>query len=147
MINLKDIPQNNSFDSLPENWYTIRVEKAELADSKNGPNTMIKVQFGVVSPAKYSNRKVWNNFNLGSKSLLVLKNFLEAGGIDTDNMANISEEDLINTRNNLVGDGYLEPSTTITGKPSNKITNYRKTSETTKSSGQIEPNLNAAMFK
>ncbi len=126
-INFKDIPSGTgNFDSLPEDWYTIKVEKAELADSKNGPNTMIKVQFAIVSPAKYAKRKVWNNFNLGEKSLWVLKNFLDSAGKNTDTMGMIDESKLASDLLGLTVSAYLEPSTTQAGKPSNKISNYRK---------------------
>jgi hypothetical protein len=146
MINFNEVPESGQkFDSMPENWYTIRVEKAELADSKNGPNTMIKAQFAVVSPAKYSKRKVWNNFNLGSKSLWVLKNFFEAAGIDPNSLGDISEQQLATKMVDLVVDGYLEPSTTNTGKPSNTIKNYRPVPDAT-----VIPTQSAtkgAMFK
>ena len=127
MIDFGNIPNTGgNFESLEEGWYTIKVETAELTNSKNGPDTMIKVKFGVVSPAKHAKRKVWNNFNLGSKSLWVLKNFLDSSGKNTDTMGMEDENKIAADMVGLVTEAYLEPSTTQAGKPSNNIKNFRK---------------------
>lgn len=126
MFNFNDVETNKNFDSLPEDWYTLKVEKSELTDSKNGPKTMIKVQFGVISPAKYSKRKVWTNFNLIPKSLWVIKLALESGGIDPKSLGDLTEEQIAETLQDLVVDGYLEKGTTNTGNPTNNVSNYRR---------------------
>ncbi len=147
MINFKEVETGGSFDSLPEKWYTIKVEEAELANTKNGPNTMIKVKFAIVSPAKFSKRKVWNNFNLGAKSLWALKVFLESAGIDPNSLGEVSEQTIADQMEGLVVDAYLEPTTTTTGNPSNNITNFRKVAGNDSTVAETADTKNINMFK
>ena len=143
MINFKDVQTNTGeFSSLEEGWYTLKVEDATLTSSKNGPNTMIKVKFAVVSPAKYSKRKVWNNFNLTSKSLWALKLFMECAELNPEALGSLEEEAIADALKGAVTQAFLEASTTPDGKASNNVINYRKMPN-----ADLSTPITASMFK
>ena len=92
MIDFNKVETGNIKSALPEGWYTVQVAKADLRESKNGPKTLINTEFNIVSPVKYDKRKIWNNFNLGAKSLWALKTFLEKANSDLLNKGDVNEE-------------------------------------------------------
>jgi len=147
MINFTNVETGNVKTALPEGWYVVKVVKAELQDSKNGPRTLINTEFNILSPAKYDKRKVWNNFNLGSNSLWALKTFLEKAKSDLVNRGDVDEDAIVAAMPGLVCKAFLEPDTTPSGDPRNKITNWKEAAEDTENStaetptGQPKSNL------
>ena len=151
-INFNNVETGGTKTAMPEGWYTVQVANAELRDSKNGPNTMINTEFNIIEPSRYAKRKVWNNFNLGHNSLWVLKSFLEAAGSNIINQGNVDETTLVQAMPGLGCDVFLEPDSTPTGDPRNKITNYRVTpqaemAETVSSPDGTAQNAGSSMFK
>lgn len=129
MLNFNNVETGNIKSALPEGWYTIQVAKADLRESKNGPKTLINTEFNIVSPAKYDKRKVWNNFNLGAKSLWALKTFLEKANSDLLNKGDVDEETITAAMHGLVCQAYLEGDSSPSGDPRNKITNWKEVGE------------------
>lgn len=130
MINFDKVETGNVKTALPEDWYVVKVVKADLRDSKNGPKTMINTEFNILSPAKFNKRKVWNNFNLGSSSLWVLKTFLEKAKSDLLEKGDVNEETIAAAMPGLVCQAYLEGDTDQNGDPRNKITNWKEVDDT-----------------
>jgi hypothetical protein len=126
MVNFNEVDTGNVKAALPEGWYTIKVAKADLRDSKNGPKTMINTEFNILSPAKYDKRKVWNNFNLGAKSLWALKTFLEKSKSDLLDKGDVNEEAIVAAMPGLACQAFLEGDSTPSGDPRNKITNWKE---------------------
>ena len=126
MVDFKNVETGNIKSALPEGWYTIQVAKASLVDSKNGPKTMINTEFNILSPAKHDKRKVWNNFNLGTKSLWALKTFLEKAKSDLLDKGDVNEEAIADAMPGLSCQAYLEPDVSPSGDPRNKITNWKE---------------------
>ena len=131
MINLKNIEAGGKteFKALDEGWYGLKVSEAVVKPTSKG-GKMIETTFNIVEPENLNNRKVWNNFNLGATSLWALKNFLEKAGSDIINEENISEADIAKAMKGLEVDGYLVPDKTNTGKPINRVANYKERKDT-----------------
>jgi hypothetical protein len=126
MIDFTKVDTGSIKSALPEGWYTVQAAKADLRESKNGPKTMINTEFNILSPVKYDKRKVWTNFNLGTNSLWALKTFLEKANSDLLNKGDVNEETIAAGMPGLVCQAYLEPDTSPSGDPRNRITNWKE---------------------
>jgi hypothetical protein len=126
MVNFKNVETGNVKTALSEGWYTVKVVKADLKDSKNGPKTLINTEFNIVSPAKFDKRKVWTNFNLGPKSLWALKTFLEKAKSPLLDKGDVNEDTIAAGMPGLVVMAFLEGDVSPNGDPRNKITNWKE---------------------
>ena len=135
-LNFKEIgTQSSDFESLPEGWYTLKADKAELRTSPTSGNEYISVTFSV-NEGQYKNRLVWHNFTLTAKSLVWLYAFLKAVG---SNLIDKEDADTSMVENEIVGkivSAYLEPSATNTGKATNTIKKFTAVDNSTKNNDE-----------
>lgn len=89
-LSLKDVETTNDFSPMPVGEYVLRVEQAEVRDTKSGTGKYIRATMTVVG-GKYEGRKVWHNFNIVNKTpeaVMIgkqeLKRMLVASGIPED---------------------------------------------------------------
>ena len=71
-INFKEVGSSSGegFEALPEGRYSLTVENAEVTTASTGTE-MIKVTF-IVNDEKFRNRKLWHNFAMTQKSLILM---------------------------------------------------------------------------
>lgn len=79
--------QTTDYDPLPEGEYLLRVETADIKDTKDGTGMYIKVMFDVLGPS-HQGRKIFTNFNIRNSSSVAesigkqqLKNLVVAGHV------------------------------------------------------------------
>ena len=125
--------QVNTFESLPEGQYTVKVESAEVAPTSKG-GQMIKVQF-VVTEGKYKGRKLWNQFSIGEKSTKFLYLFLQAVNSPLIAQDNVTLEDIAASLKGAVCLTWATPSITSTGNASNNIGNFKPVATGTQTTG------------
>lgn len=49
-VNVKDLPQSDSFEPLKPGWYTVQIEKAEVKPTKAGTGSYLNIQYKVNGP-------------------------------------------------------------------------------------------------
>tara|TARA_Y100000034_G_C6852159_1_gene386691 strand:- start:81 stop:509 length:429 start_codon:yes stop_codon:yes gene_type:complete len=120
-LNLKETGKSSggTFEPLPEGRYNVRVEDSSLTTASTGTQ-MISTQF-VVTDGDFKGRKLWNNFTLTAKSLVYLYNFLKAAGSTLIDTEDIAEAEVATAMKGMVASAFVEPTTTNTGNPTNKI--------------------------
>jgi hypothetical protein len=53
-----------SFEPLPNGPYEVEITDADVADLKSGNGTGLKIEYTVVTPEQFANRKIWQNLNI-----------------------------------------------------------------------------------
>lgn len=66
-FNVNDLPQGNSYDVLPEGWYTATISKADVQPTKDGTGQYIKVRYDITGPT-HQGRAVFANINIRNAS-------------------------------------------------------------------------------
>ncbi len=115
------------FEPLPEDRYTLRVEKAEKSPTKAGGEkitTTFIVESGELTKAKFKGRKIWHNFNIGGKSNIYLYNFLKAINSPLIDNDNISIETIMIEMQGKVVTALAEPGKTPTGKDTSNLSKF-----------------------
>ena len=75
-----DLDEVEDFLPLPKGTYKLAAEHWEKKESKNN-NTYISVQYTVMEPVDYENRKLWENFTLSQNFAVVrIKRWVKATG-------------------------------------------------------------------
>ena len=129
MFNFKEIEKESgsSYDVLPEDRYTLKVEKAEQVKTKDGSKDMLKVTFTVDDQnTKYKNRKLWHQITITPKSKIVVYNFLKALGsplIDSEKEIGLNE--IIADVQGRSLSAYVEKSLTNTDKEINVAKEFK----------------------
>ena len=62
------VEPQQSFDLLPAGVYTVEITETEVAPTKAGTGTLLKVVHKVIDPAAHENRLIWNRINLRNQS-------------------------------------------------------------------------------
>ena len=62
-----DLPQGNSYEVLPEGWYTATITKADIQATKDGTGQYIKVRYDITGPS-HQGRVVFGNLNIKNAS-------------------------------------------------------------------------------
>jgi len=126
--------QGNDFESLPEDRYIVRVEKAEVVKTKKEPvRDMIKVTF-VVDEGKYKGRKLWHQIVITSKTQGILLSFLKALQSPLITQEGVQMHQILADIVNRKASVYCKPSVTTSGNASNELekfmpVEYTKTSD------------------
>lgn len=63
-----DLPQGNSYEVLPEGWYTATITKADIQATKDGTGQYIKVRYDITGPT-HQGRVVFGNLNIRNASV------------------------------------------------------------------------------
>lgn len=64
-FDVNDIPEsNNSYEPLPEGWYPVVIQTAELKPTKDGTGQYISIKYGLTNSA----RTVYGNINIRNQS-------------------------------------------------------------------------------
>jgi hypothetical protein len=63
-----DLPQGNSYEVLPEGWYTATITKADVQPTKDGTGQYIKVRYDITGPT-HQGRVVFGNLNIRNSSV------------------------------------------------------------------------------
>ena len=67
-FNISDLPQGNSnYELLPDGWYSATINKAELANTKDGNGQYIKMRYDITGPT-HQGRVVFGNLNIRNAS-------------------------------------------------------------------------------
>ena len=67
-FNSDDLPQGtNSYELLPDGWYTAKISKADIAATKDGSGQYIKMRYDITGPT-HQGRVVFGNLNIRNKS-------------------------------------------------------------------------------
>jgi hypothetical protein len=53
-----------SFEPLPNGPYEVEITDADVIELKSGNGTGLKIEYTVVTPEHFSNRKIWQNLNI-----------------------------------------------------------------------------------
>lgn len=115
------------FEPLPEDRYTLRVEKAEKSPTKAGGekiSTTFVVESGELTKLKFKGRKIWHNFNIGGKSNIYLYNFLKAINSPLIDNDNITIETIIIEMQGKVVTALAEPGKTLAGKDTSNLSRF-----------------------
>lgn len=115
--------QVNTFDSLPEDRYTVTVEEAAVAPTKAG-GEMIKVTF-LVDSGKFKGRKLWHQFPLGGKSNIFLFNFLKVINSTLITQDGVTPQDIAGSLKGTQVSVWVEPDKTQNGTPTNKLSKFQ----------------------
>lgn len=62
---VKDIPEQDSFEPIPAGWYNARITEAEVKSTKAGTGSYIKVRYDITGPT-HQGRVVYGNINLSN---------------------------------------------------------------------------------
>jgi len=115
--------QVNTFDSLPEDRYTVTIEEAAVAPTKAG-GEMIKVTF-LVDSGKFKGRKLWHQFPLGGKSNIFLFNFLKVINSTLITQDGVTPQDIAGSLKGAQVSVWVEPDKTQNGTPTNKLSKFQ----------------------
>jgi hypothetical protein len=64
-----ELPQgNNSYELLPDGWYTATITKADVSPTKDGTGQYIKMRYDITGP-KHQGRVVFGNLNIRNQSV------------------------------------------------------------------------------
>lgn len=65
-FNANEVEPQTGFsgEPLPAGAYEVEITKAEIRDLKSGNGVGLNVEYTVISPEQYANRKVWQNLNI-----------------------------------------------------------------------------------
>ena len=63
-----ELPQGNSYEVLPEGWYTATITKADIQATKDGTGQYIKVRYDITGPT-HQGRVVFGNLNIRNASV------------------------------------------------------------------------------
>lgn len=55
-------PRN--FDPLPAGPYDVEITDADVRELKSGNGTGLNIEYTVIAPEQYANRKIWQNLNI-----------------------------------------------------------------------------------
>lgn len=67
-FNAADLPQSQSYELLPDGWYTATITKAEVAATKDGTGQYIKLRYDITGPS-HQGRVVFGNLNIRNQSV------------------------------------------------------------------------------
>jgi hypothetical protein len=67
-FNAADLPQSQSYEILPDGWYTATITKAEVAATKDGTGQYIKLRYDITGPT-HQGRVVFGNLNIRNQSV------------------------------------------------------------------------------
>lgn len=121
--NLEDTAATaNTFESLPEDRYTLVVEEAAAMPTKAG-GEMIKITF-VVEDGKYKARKLWHQFPLSEKANIFLVNFLKI--VNPKLIKNgVTPQEIAAGLKGSKLTAWAEPTATQNGNPTNKLSKFQ----------------------
>lgn len=121
-INLRDIKTGS--EPVPEGRYNVIVDKAELAVSEKG-NQTINVTFKITD-GDYEGKLLWDTFTLIQNSYWKLKAFLDATGSDLTKEDDIPEIEIAQRMKGLKVSVAATPALTNKGNPKTVLSNYTK---------------------
>lgn len=129
MFNFKDIEKESGtgYDPIPEDRYTLKVEKAEQVKTKDGSKDMLKVTFTVADEkSKFKNRKLWHQITMTDKSKIVVFSFLKALQSPLiESEKNISLEEIIEDIQGRSLSAFVEISVLNNGKEVNSAKEFK----------------------
>lgn len=62
---VKDIPEQDSFEPIPAGWYNARITEAEVKSTKAGNGSYIKIRYDIIGPS-HQGRVIYGNINLSN---------------------------------------------------------------------------------
>lgn len=62
---VKDIPEQDSFEPIPAGWYNARITEAEVKSTKAGTGSYVKVRYDITGPT-HQGRVIYGNINLSN---------------------------------------------------------------------------------
>lgn len=65
--NTEDLPQGDSFEPVPNGWYQVEIEGAELKDTNSGDGKYINLQLKITGE-EYEGRYIWAMLNIQNPS-------------------------------------------------------------------------------
>lgn len=118
---VNDMPESQSYEILPDGWYTASITKAEVRDTKDRTGQYIAIRYDITGPT-HQGRVVFGNVNIKNKSTVAedigrqqLGSLMRAGGLprleDTDQLIGINLSIKLKTRQS---EGY-EPTNDVSG--------------------------------
>lgn len=67
-IGVDDLPQSDrNYDLIPDGWYSVKVTKADLAQTKSGNGTKIDMRYDITGPT-HEGRVVFGSINIRNQS-------------------------------------------------------------------------------
>ena len=67
-IGVDDLPKSDrSYDLIPDGWYTVKVTKADLGDTKSGTGKKIDMRYDITGPT-HEGRVVFGSINIRNQS-------------------------------------------------------------------------------
>jgi hypothetical protein len=131
--------QGNDFEALPEDRYTVRVEKAEVVKTKKEPvRDMLKVTF-VIDSGKHKGRKLWHQIVLTSKTQGILLGFLKALQSPLITQEGVQLHQILTDIVNRKATVYCKPTVMSNGNPSNELEKFMPVEYTKVSDGATAP--------
>jgi hypothetical protein len=115
--------QQNDFDPLPEDRYTLKVIEGKYDLSKIKKTPQIALTLEVISE-KYKNRKLWHNFTWTDKAAPVIYSFLKAIKSPLHDADNVEPEQLATGVVGGVFSAFVEIELTPSGNKRNKISRF-----------------------
>lgn len=85
--------ETKSFELLPRGDYLLRITGAEIRDSQSSEYQYLNLEFNVVDPAEFVDRKQWDSMSFSPAALWKLKDFLLASGYTEEDLAGEFELD------------------------------------------------------
>jgi len=108
---------NDGYAPLPEDRYTLKVEKATHRETRKAGSFVVDAQM-VITEGEFKNRKVWNNFSTSPKAIRFIANVLNvSGGSKVIGSGNVSGDDLAAEMVGRTFTAMCVPGVTNTGKP------------------------------
>lgn len=71
-FNARTVDPSSGFDPLPAGWYNARIVESEIKPTNAGDGAMLAVQYEIID-GQYSNRRVFQNFNIENKNPVAVK--------------------------------------------------------------------------
>src|SRR5690625_5981936 len=66
-FSVDQLPQDDSFDTIPAGWYNAKITESELRDTRAGTGQYIQVRFDITGPQQ-AGRVMFDNLNIRNPS-------------------------------------------------------------------------------